>query len=65
MPTIGQLEFLLFGFTFDFALARFDRDIFVLLGFRRPTDAALFDLRLAGIGPRYVTHAFCVIQQVN
>jgi hypothetical protein len=65
MPTIGQLEFLLSGFAFDFALARFDRDIFVLLGFRRPTGAALFDLRLAGIGPRYVTRAFCVIQQVN
>ena len=65
MPTIGQFKFLLSGFAFDFALARFDRDNFVLLSFRRPTGAALFDLRLAGIGPRYVTRAFCVIQQVN
>ena len=65
MPTIGQLEFLLSGFAFDFALARCDRDIFVLLSFRRPTGAALFDLRLAGIGRRYVTRAFCVIQPVN
>ncbi len=65
MPTIGQFKFLLSGFVFDFALARFDRDIFVLLGFRRPTGAALFDLRLAGIDPRHVTRGFRVIQQVN
>jgi hypothetical protein len=65
IPTIGQLEFLLPGFPFDLSLARFDRDIFVLLGFRRPTGAALIDLRLGGIGPRYVSRAFCVRQQVN
>ena len=28
MPTIGQFKFLLSGFAFNFALARFDRDIF-------------------------------------
>ena len=36
MPTIGQFEFLLSGFAFDFALARFNRDIFVPLGLIRP-----------------------------
>jgi len=65
MPTIGQFKFFLSRFALDFALARFDRDNFVLLAFLRLTGAALFDLRLAGIGPRYVTRAFRLIQQVN
>jgi len=37
------------GFDLDFALAGFDRDDFVLLGFLRPRGAALLIVRLAGI----------------
>ena len=56
MPTTGQCKSFLAGF---------DREDFVLLGFLRPRGAALLVLRLAGIGPRYVSHAFCVLQDVN
>jgi len=65
MPTIGQCKSFLAGFELDFALVGFDREDFVLLGFLRPRGAALLVLRLAGIGPRYVSHAFCVLQDVN
>ena len=65
MPTTGQCKSFLAGFELDFALAGFDREDFVLLGFLRPRGAALLVLRLAGIGPRYVRRALRVIQDVN
>ena len=65
MPTTGQCKSFLAGFELGFALAGFDREDFVLLGFLRSRGAALLVLRLAGIGPRYVRRALRVIQDVN
>lgn len=47
IPTIGQFRFLSAVFDFDFALAGFDRDDFVLLGFLRERDALVLAFRFA------------------
>src|ERR1700741_4218284 len=46
-PTIGQIEFLLSGFAFDFALARFNRGNFVLFAFLCERDALVLAFRFA------------------
>jgi hypothetical protein len=65
MPTIGQLEYCLADCNADFALDDFNRDDFVPLDLIREGDALDIALPVAAMRPRYVTHAFRVIQQVN